>query len=98
MLRRFKTVSPLAQIQALIDDFEIQDVQTALLICRWIPNRCPFERRIRVMGGWEIQIPPLCKLNPLYPQLTRLRLRSLLYLMNQQTNAAISQVLGSLPL
>ncbi|NJK57306.1 MAG: nitrogenase [Pleurocapsa sp. SU_5_0] len=62
--------------------FESRKINSPLahLICRIIPARCPFERKIRVFKHTVISIPPLCKLNPFYEQLVALRFKSLTYL------------------
>lgn len=63
--------------------FESMKITRPLLarfICRVIPARCPFARKIRAFNHTVISIPPLCKLNPFYEQLVALRFKSLTYL------------------
>lgn len=48
-----------------------------------IPAACPFERDVSFFGR-KFHIPPLCKLNPFYDQLTNLRFQALTYLSNQK--------------
>ncbi|MEB3294910.1 MAG: Mo-dependent nitrogenase C-terminal domain-containing protein [Synechococcales bacterium] len=72
----------LKPVRNWLDDIEINDRQTAHLICRLIPDQCPFARDIMLMGRKLGYIPPLCKLNPLYDQLVGLRFRSLCYLVD----------------
>ncbi|NEQ99812.1 MAG: hypothetical protein F6K30_24435 [Cyanothece sp. SIO2G6] len=52
----------------------------AHLICRLIPPTCPFARTIKFFGYTILDIPPLCKLNPLYEEFIALRFRALTYL------------------
>jgi Mo-dependent nitrogenase C-terminus len=63
--------------------FECIEITSPLLahfVCRVIPARCPFERKIKVFNHTIISIPPLCKFNPFYEQLVALRFKSLTYL------------------
>ncbi|MBE9215095.1 hypothetical protein IQ247_20915 [Plectonema cf. radiosum LEGE 06105] len=51
---------------------QITELQTTILarfLCRVIPASCPFASDIKLFGDLIVQIPPLCKLNPLYEQL-----------------------------
>ncbi|MDJ0729769.1 MAG: Mo-dependent nitrogenase C-terminal domain-containing protein [Crocosphaera sp.] len=59
---------------------EISDRSFAHRLCRLIPAQCPFERKIEFFGYVLLNIPPLCKLNPLYDDLMALRFRALCYL------------------
>lgn len=52
----------------------------ARFICRLIPASCPFARKIRFGEYILFEIPPLCKLNPLYDEFMGLRFRALTYL------------------
>ncbi|BAU14827.1 Mo-dependent nitrogenase family protein [Leptolyngbya sp. NIES-3755] len=70
----------LNQLRSYLDRIEINDPKLAQFICQLIPDRCPFERKLYVFD-YCIQIPALCKLNPLYRQLLNLRLKSLMCLM-----------------
>lgn len=72
--------TPFAAIQMWLEAVEIDDPATAQWICRIIPARCPFERRIYLQGWLICQIPPLCKLNPFYDLLITLRLKAIEYL------------------
>jgi hypothetical protein len=58
----------------------VRDPRLAHFLCRRIPARCPFERDIILFGYRVMHIPALCKLNPFYEQLVRLRLRALSFL------------------
>jgi Mo-dependent nitrogenase C-terminus len=69
----------LKPIQWGLDSIQVDRPEVAILICRLIPNRCPFQRCFSVRD-YVIEIPPLCQLNPFYPQLIALRLRALTYL------------------
>ncbi|WP_204139046.1 Mo-dependent nitrogenase C-terminal domain-containing protein [Halomicronema sp. CCY15110] len=63
-----------------LNHIELRHPTQAHLICQLIPAQCPFEREVRV-GPWlHIQVPPLCKLNPLYEEVVSLRFRALCYL------------------
>ena len=74
---------PLISIRHWLESIEIHDPKLAGLLCKLIPSRCPFERRIDLFGYTLLSIPPLCKLNPLYDQLIDLRFRSLAYLADE---------------
>ena len=67
-------------LQRRLESFEISSPTLARLLCRIIPNHCPFERKIQLFNYTIISIPPLCKLNPFYDQLIALRFKSLVYL------------------
>ena len=49
-----------------IDRLEINTPALAHRICRLIPAQCPFARKITLFSRTILEIPPLCKLNPLY--------------------------------
>lgn len=76
----FDLLKPLRQ---KIDSFEIQKSQTAHRIAKLIPAQCPFERTIKILGHVIINIPPLCKLNPLYDEFVFLRFRALCFLVDR---------------
>ncbi|MBD2518814.1 nitrogenase [Nostoc sp. FACHB-973] len=75
-------------LQKKLDTIEIRNAELAQLLCRIIPSTCPFERDINLFGHFIIYIPPLCKFNPLYNQLTELRFRAQCYLVQHQDNAS----------
>jgi hypothetical protein len=54
-------------------------IEIARLVCRIIPDSCPFERDISWFGH-RLHIPPLCKLNPFYGQLMEWRWQALMFL------------------
>ena len=54
-------------------------IKIAKLVCYLIPVSCPFARDISFFGQ-TIQIPPMCKLNPFYNYLMKLRWRALKFL------------------
>nr|WP_242517637.1 Mo-dependent nitrogenase C-terminal domain-containing protein [Leptolyngbya sp. LK] len=58
----------------------MQHPAQAHLICQLIPTQCPFAKNIRLGGMMQFNIPPLCKLNPLYEEVVSLRFRALCYL------------------
>ena len=66
-----------------LDRIEVKNRTIARLISKVIPDQCPFERQIILFGHKILQIPPLCKLNPLYNQFVGLRFRALCYLVDQ---------------
>lgn len=70
----------LSPIRQWLNRFEVHNAVLAHLICRTIPVQCPFAREIRLFSRFSIQIPPLCKLNPLYEEVVGLRFRALCYL------------------
>jgi Mo-dependent nitrogenase C-terminus len=72
--------NPLLPIQSCLELMEIRNPAIARWICKLIPGRCPFERKIYLLGRMIYQIPPLCKLNPFYKQFVMLRLKALAYL------------------
>lgn len=65
-----------------LDKIEIKNQKIAHLLCKIIPAYCPFERDIKLFGKILFHIPPLCKLNPLYEQVVRLRFKALSYLVD----------------
>lgn len=66
-----------------IDHMEINTPALAHRICRLIPSQCPFARKITLFSRTILEIPPLCKLNPLYENLMMLRFRALSYLADE---------------
>lgn len=70
-------------IREWLNKLEIKDAALAHLICRIVPVQCPFERDICLFGRTLVHIPPLCKLNPLYEEVTGLRFRALCYLADE---------------
>ena len=72
----------LKPIRSWIDAMDIQDRDTAHLVCKLIPSSCPFERDVVLLGRKVAHIPPMCKINPLYEQFVGLRFRSLCYLVD----------------
>lgn len=66
-----------------IESIKISDSRVARLVCTIIPARCPFARKIKLFNHNLFDIPPLCKLNPLYDQLVELRYKSLSYLADE---------------
>lgn len=70
-------------IRQWLNNLEINNVELAHFICRMIPTQCPFERDICLFGRTILHIPPLCKLNPVYEELTVLRFRALSYLADE---------------
>lgn len=76
-------IHPLHLARQWFDSLEICDYQTARSLCRIIPACCPFEREVKIFNRTIFNIPPLCKLNPLYEQLVELRFKSLVYLADE---------------
>ncbi|MBE9019059.1 nitrogenase [Chroococcidiopsis sp. CCALA 051] len=76
-------ISLFSPLRQWIESIKIVDSGIARLVCRVIPARCPFERKIQLFNRTLLYIPPLCKLNPLYEQLVELRYKSLCYLVDE---------------
>ncbi len=70
----------LLPLRRWLNSVEIQDAAIARFLCRTIPENCPFEQDICLLGRFHLHIPPLCKLNPLYEEVVGLRYRALCYL------------------
>ena len=66
-----------------LESIEVDNPKLAQLLCKTIPARCPFERKIKLFNRTILSIPPLCKLNPLYEQIVNLRFKCLLYLADE---------------
>lgn len=79
MMTAFSADRFLEPMQQRLDQI-ISNPSMANLICRLLPDRCPFERRIYLFGRLICHIPPLCKLNPCYGFLMELRSRAIAYL------------------
>ena len=73
-------LSPLRQ---WLNQLEIRQEYWANVLCRLIPVQCPLARDIYLFGRKIGQIPPLCKLNPLYEEVVALRFRTLCYLADE---------------
>ena len=76
-------INPLHQVRNWLNSIKIHNPITAYVLCKLIPASCPFAREFKLFNQILFVIPPLCKLNPLYDQLMRLRFKSLVYLANQ---------------
>jgi len=79
------TPAPLAidwlrPLRQWLNSIELQTPAQAHLICQLIPAQCPFAREVHIGSVLHIQVPPLCKLNPLYNEVVALRFRALCYL------------------
>jgi hypothetical protein len=78
--QRLGTQDMLRPLRQWLNHIELRHPTQAHWICQLIPAQCPFEREVR-LGPWlHIQVPPLCKLNPLYEEVVSLRFRALCYL------------------
>jgi hypothetical protein len=73
----------LQPIRQRLESVEIHNSEMARALCKIIPARCPFERKIKLFNHTIFSIPPLCKLNPLYEQLVEVRCKSLAYLADE---------------
>lgn len=78
--KRFDLLQPLRRI---LDNMDVQDPELAHRLCEMIPAQCPFERDVKLFGRSLFHIPPLCKLNPLYEEVSNLRFRALCYLADE---------------
>lgn len=76
-LQSFPYLNPIQLGQEWLDNLEIQSPQIARWVCRVIPAQCPFEKEVKLFDRTLFRIPPLCKLNPFYYQLVRLRFHAL---------------------
>jgi hypothetical protein len=65
-----------------VDGIPVKNYRLAHLICQVIPCCCPFERSFKLFGR-TLNIPPLCKLNPLYDEFVGMRFRALSYLADE---------------
>lgn len=74
-------------IRHWLETIHVDDRRQANWLCRFIPAQCPFARTIEVFGHPVMHIPPLCKLNPFYEQLTFLRFQALCFLAEQNTES-----------
>jgi hypothetical protein len=70
----------LSPVRRWLDGIPIKNAKIAELICKLIPQNCPFERDIVLFGQILFHIPALCKINPLYDQAVGLRFRALSFL------------------
>lgn len=85
----------LQSVRQYLESVEIHNPILARLLCQIIPDRCPFEREIKLGDGSAtrlpvcrrrrrhytiLRVPPLCKLNPFYNQVVSLRFKCLCYL------------------
>ncbi|MGD1896696.1 MAG: Mo-dependent nitrogenase C-terminal domain-containing protein [Phormidesmis sp.] len=66
-----------------IEGISVENEKTAHRIVSLIPADCPFERDIKVFRRTIAHIPPMCKINPLYEQLTMLRFKAMCYLVDE---------------
>jgi hypothetical protein len=82
-LLAWKKFDPLTPVRLRLDAIAIKSPAFARRICRLIPAQCPFAREIRFFNRTIANIPPLCKLNPLYENLIALRFRALCYLADE---------------
>lgn len=74
---------PFQPLRHWLNHFQITSPKAAHLICKLVPNQCPFERDIILFGHQVAHIPPLCKLNPFYEEVVNLRFRALCYLADE---------------
>jgi hypothetical protein len=79
----FPKIDIFASLRNWLNNIEINDPRLAHRLCRLIPSQCPFARKIELFGKTILNIPPLCKLNPLYEELMYLRFRAISYLADQ---------------
>lgn len=78
-----KKINVLKPLKNWLDNIKIRDRHLAHRLCQLIPTQCPFERQIRLFGKTILNIPPLCKLNPLYDEVVALRFRAICYLADE---------------
>jgi hypothetical protein len=75
--------APLQPLRQWLNHIEVKNPQLAQLLCHLIPAQCPFARQIQFQGKLLFEIPPMCKLNPLYEELMYLRFRAMCYLADE---------------
>ncbi len=78
-----KSLDILEPVKRRIENIPVENPQTAHRIVSLIPADCPFERDLKLFGRVVAHIPPMCKINPLYEQLTMLRFKALCYLVDE---------------
>lgn len=83
VLRNKKSLNLLTPVRRRIEQIPVENPQTARRIVSLIPADCPFERDLKLFGRTLAHIPPMCKINPLYEQLTMLRFKALCYLVDE---------------
>lgn len=59
-----------------LNSLDVSNKAIAQVICFLIPSACPFARTLQILNR-KIVIPPLCKLNPVYDELMKLRFKAL---------------------
>jgi hypothetical protein len=82
-LPSFPKFSPLAPLKNWLNNLSVCDRKIAHKLCQIIPTQCPFARKISFFGHTILNIPPLCKLNPLYEEIVALRFRAICYLADE---------------
>jgi hypothetical protein len=70
----------LLTIKNWLNNIEVNNSLLAHRICKLIPTQCPFQRKVKIFGYTILNIPPLCKLNPVYDELMFLRFRAISFL------------------
>lgn len=78
--QKFDLLQPLRR---MLERLDVKDRELAHRLCQMIPAQCPFERDVKVFGRILFHIPPMCKLNPLYEEVSTLRFRALCYLADE---------------
>ncbi len=78
-----KKIDILEPVKRRIEQIPVENPKIAHRIVSLIPADCPFERDLKLFGHTIAHIPPMCKLNPLYEQLTMLRFKALCYLVDE---------------
>jgi Mo-dependent nitrogenase C-terminus len=73
----------LQPVKRRIEQIPVENPKVAHRIVALIPADCPFERDLKLFGHTIAHIPPMCKINPLYEQLTMLRFKALCYLVDE---------------
>ncbi len=76
-------LTPFQPLRQWLNQIEVKNPQLAELFCHLIPAQCPFAREIRFHGKLLFEIPPMCKINPLYEELMYLRFRAMCYLADE---------------
>jgi hypothetical protein len=80
---RSTKVDMLNPVRNWLNKIQVNNPTLAHRLCQMIPTQCPFERKIELFGHTILNIPPLCKLNPLYNEVVALRFRAICYLADE---------------
>lgn len=69
--------SLISAFKEALNNFEFTNKDRAERFVKLIPNSCPFAREVKAFGKTIVNIPPLCKINPLYEEIMMLKFRTI---------------------